>query len=467
MWIDCQIWRKENGVDTIIETFEFPEYAPALKFYPRFYHKTDKIGRPIYIEQLGLLNLTQLFSVSTEERMQRNHVHEYERLIKYRLVACSIKSGRHFEQSTIIMDLKNVAISTFASVYGIVKGVSAVAQDYYPEMLGKMYVINAPMLFTGVWTLVKPMLDEATVNKIVILGSNYLPSLLETIDTESVPRFLGGTCSDCPEGCEHSDIGPWNDGSVEGYPKPEFERFALTYTAADIYRHVKNPFAGPIDVVKVTIREHGFFGLYRGLSALVLGTASKAGVRFLVFDQIKAVLADKDGKVTGGRMMLAGLGAGAMREYLLYKYIFDTGRTKLIQDQNLKAPRFKGLIHGTKIIIAEQGISGIYQGVTTVIARQGANSAIRLSAYGLMREKLTVHYKGMTIPWYSTFGIGAFAGIITVYTTMPLDVLKTKMQATDARQRYKHTGDCFVKTLKEEGVLAFWKGATPRLGRLI
>ena len=50
---------------------------------------------------------------------------------------------------------------------------------------------------------------------------------------------------------------------------------------------------------------------------------------------------------------------------------------------------------------------------------------------------------------------------------MPLDVLKTKMQSLDAKQNYKHSVDCLMKTVKEEGVLALWKGATPRLGRLI
>ncbi|KAJ3027680.1 UNVERIFIED_CONTAM: cytosolic factor, phosphatidylinositol/phosphatidylcholine transfer protein [Siphonaria sp. JEL0065] len=239
MWIDCEIWRADFGADMILETFEFPEYMAALKFYPRFYHKTDKVGRPIYIEQLGLLNLTQLMSVSTEERMQRNHVHEYERLIRYRMKACSEKAGRHLEQSLVILDLKGIALSTFSSVYGIVRNVSSIAQDYYPEMLGKMFVINAPMLFTGVWTLVKPMLDEATVQKINILGSNYLPSLLECVDAQNLPRFLGGSCNDCKEGCEHSDIGPWNDGSVEGYPKEEYERIGITYGAVDVYRHVK------------------------------------------------------------------------------------------------------------------------------------------------------------------------------------------------------------------------------------
>ncbi|KAJ3076750.1 hypothetical protein HDU98_000630 [Podochytrium sp. JEL0797] len=225
-------------------------------------------------------------------------------------------------------------------------------------------------------------------------------------------------------------------------------------------------FTGPIDVVKQTVKTHGILGLYRGLSALVLGTASKAGVRFLVFDQIKAKLADADGKVSGGRMMIAGLGAGVM-EALIAVTPTETIKTKLIQDQNSATPRFKGLIHGTKIIFAEQGFKGLYQGVTTVVARQGANSAVRLSAYGMMREKVTPRYKGKAIPWYSTFGMGAVAGVITVYSTMPLDVLKTKMQATDARQKYTNSADCLVKTFKDEGVFAFWKGATPRLGRLI
>jgi hypothetical protein len=50
---------------------------------------------------------------------------------------------------------------------------------------------------------------------------------------------------------------------------------------------------------------------------------------------------------------------------------------------------------------------------------------------------------------------------------MPLDVLKTKMQGIEAKQLYSNSIDCLVKTVKNEGVLALWKGATPRLGRLI
>ncbi|KAJ3212149.1 hypothetical protein HDU67_003985 [Dinochytrium kinnereticum] len=239
MWSESEAWRKEYGTDDLKDNFDFPEYPVVKKFYPRYYHKVDKIGRPLYVERFGVLDITQLFSVTSDERMLKNHVYEYEKLVHYRLPACSSRAGRHLEQSCVIMDLKGVSISMFPSVFGLVKQVSTIAQNYYPEMLGKMFIINAPYVFTGVWSVVKPLLDEVTVNKIYLLGSGYKERLLEFIDADCLPESLGGTCR-CEGGCETADIGPWNDGSVEGYPKKEFERFEINYGSGDYERFSKN-----------------------------------------------------------------------------------------------------------------------------------------------------------------------------------------------------------------------------------
>lgn len=53
-----------------------------------------------------------------------------------------------------------------------------------------------------------------------------------------------------------------------------------------------------------TIRTQGITAIYRGLSALIIGTAAKAGVRFFAFDQFKDMLKDKDGRTTGARNVL-------------------------------------------------------------------------------------------------------------------------------------------------------------------
>ena len=86
-----------------------------------------------------------------------------------------------------------------------------------------MYIINAPMLFTSVWYLLTPLMDEVTYKKITILGSDYQKELSKVIDAQNLPEMYGGTCK-CQNGCTISDLGPWSDRSVSGYPKDEFEK---------------------------------------------------------------------------------------------------------------------------------------------------------------------------------------------------------------------------------------------------
>ena len=46
-------WRKDFEVEKLMVSFRFPEIKQVLEIYPTFYHKTDRNGRPIYIERLG------------------------------------------------------------------------------------------------------------------------------------------------------------------------------------------------------------------------------------------------------------------------------------------------------------------------------------------------------------------------------------------------------------------------------
>jgi len=47
-------------------------------------------------------------------------------------------------------------------VSSLIKHASKIGQDYYPEQLGQLMIVNAPMLFTGVFAIVKAWLDEKT-----------------------------------------------------------------------------------------------------------------------------------------------------------------------------------------------------------------------------------------------------------------------------------------------------------------
>ncbi|KID91756.1 Sec14 cytosolic factor, partial [Metarhizium majus ARSEF 297] len=210
MFVDTEKWRKETKLDETVPIWDYPEKPEIAKYYKQFYHKTDKDGRPIYIETLGGIDLTAMYKISTADRMLTNLAVEYERLADPRLPACSRKVGNLLETCCTVMDLKGVTVTKVPSVYSYVRQASVISQNYYPERLGKLFLINAPWGFSTVWSVVKGWLDPVTVKKIHILGSGYQSELLKHIDQESLPVEFGGTCT-CEGGCENSDAGPWHD----------------------------------------------------------------------------------------------------------------------------------------------------------------------------------------------------------------------------------------------------------------
>ncbi|ORX61637.1 mitochondrial carrier [Hesseltinella vesiculosa] len=259
-------------------------------------------------------------------------------------------------------------------------------------------------------------------------------------------------------------------GGIEGvvtYPT-EYVKTRLQLQAGGSLAAGEIRFKGPVDCLVQTVRHHGIGAIYTGVSALAIGNAAKAGVRFLTYDQIANLLRDEDGKLTSGRSLLAGLGAG-MTEAALVVTPSETIKTKMIHDRNSGQPRYHGLVHGTKTIIKEEGMGGVYRGLGPVMARQGANSAVRFTSYNYIKGLMQQHRgdDASPLPTTHTFFAGALAGIITVYSTMPLDVVKTRMQGLDARSLYKNSFDCLIKVVKANGFFSLWKGTTPRLTRLI
>ncbi|KAJ8697755.1 cytosolic factor, phosphatidylinositol/phosphatidylcholine transfer protein [Pleurotus ostreatus] len=209
MLVNAEKWRKEFGVDDIAENFDFKEGSEVNKYYPQYYHKTDKDGRPVYVEQLGKLDIKALYAITTPERLLKRLVHEYEKNEHDRFPACTKQIGHPIETSCTILDLKGVSLTSFYSVKDYVMQASSVGQDRYPETMGRFYLINAPWGFTTVWSFIKPWLDEVTVAKISILGSSYSSELLKQIPAENLPKEFGGLCT-CSGGCSSSDAGPWN-----------------------------------------------------------------------------------------------------------------------------------------------------------------------------------------------------------------------------------------------------------------
>ncbi|KAI7842782.1 hypothetical protein COHA_003528 [Chlorella ohadii] len=204
-------WREENGIDTILTDFHFEERDAFLALYPQGYHKTDKMGRPVYIQHLGAIKIKQLAEITTEDRMIRFHVQEYERCLKYIFPSCSKKAGKHIDQTFAIMDVKGVGLKHLTGdVKSMLSRITETDQNNYPETLGKTVIINAPTVFKMIWAMVRPMLDVRTQAKIEVAPSDYMKVLLRYVDAENIPEYLGGKS----KGSLIDDVGPWKDPQI-------------------------------------------------------------------------------------------------------------------------------------------------------------------------------------------------------------------------------------------------------------
>ncbi|CCE83557.1 Piso0_004136 [Millerozyma farinosa CBS 7064] len=256
-------------------------------------------------------------------------------------------------------------------------------------------------------------------------------------------------------------------GAVEGVITYPFE---FAKTRLQLVDKSSNASKNPLVLIYTVAKKQGISSLYTGCPAFVVGNTVKASVRFLGFDSIKKLLADKDGKLSGPRGVLAGLGAGLL-ESVIAVTPFEAIKTGLIDDKQTAKPKYQnGLVSGTVKLCKDMGFKGIYSGVVPVSLRQASNQAVRLGSYNAIKtmvQQTTGTKPNEPLSSAATFLVGSFAGIITVYTTMPIDTVKTRMQALGADKLYSSTLNCFVRVFKDEGLLTFWKGATPRLGRLV
>jgi len=213
---NCQHWRKtvgEKGIDKLheeINPFDYPGRGEVLKHWAMFVHKTDKQGRPVSVQIFRELNLPELYKHITPEKHWDAICVNADNLTREILPSSSRAAGRHIGTAFVITDLKGFTLSQFWQVKSLARSSFQISQDYFPETMGRLAIINAPSSFTFIWNVVKRWLSKETQEKIDILGVDYRDRLLELIDAENLPAILGGSCQ-CKEGCDASGAGPWMD----------------------------------------------------------------------------------------------------------------------------------------------------------------------------------------------------------------------------------------------------------------
>lgn len=119
-------------------------------------------------------------------------------------------------------------------------------------------------------------------------------------------------------------------GGIEGfctYPA-EFAKTRLQLQSRSTIGSSIQINKNPLKLLRDVIKNDGFFAIYAGCSAMVIGNTWKAAVRFLTFDQVRNMFKDSKGNISAIGGIFAGFSAGLI-ESLVAVTPFETIKTAL------------------------------------------------------------------------------------------------------------------------------------------
>lgn len=169
-------WRDEFGVEQVLRQGEAGIEGNLLRSGKVYTWGEDREGRVVFY---------------LRARLHDKYKQSLAQSIRH--MVWTLETGRwlrrHDEQLvTVVVDLQRVTLASLE--LPLVKYLLLCLQDYFPEILGRCLIVNAPWMFWSFWTLVKGLLDPVVAAKISFIKKE---ELTDYIDPHCIPRdFMGG-----------------------------------------------------------------------------------------------------------------------------------------------------------------------------------------------------------------------------------------------------------------------------------
>ncbi|CAL9104947.1 unnamed protein product [Musa textilis] len=217
----------------------------------------------------------------------------------------------------------------------------------------------------------------------------------------------------------------------------------------------------PIDTIKTRLQAaHGgskiyWRGLYSGLAGNLAGVLPASAIFVGIYEPTKQkLLRVFPENLSAFAHLTAGAIGGAASSLIRVP-------TEVVK-QRMQTGQFTTAPNAVRLIVAKEGIRGLYAGYSSFLLRDLPFDAIQFCIY----EQIRIGYKiaarrELNDPENAI--IGAFAGAITGAITTPLDVMKTRLMVQGSANQYKGILNCAQTILREEGPAAFLKGIGPRV----
>lgn len=222
-------------------------------------------------------------------------------------------------------------------------------------------------------------------------------------------------------------------------------------------------YAGTLDCAKTTIVKEGFLGLYKGMGAPIVGVTPMFAICFFGFGVGKRLQQKHpEEELSLIQLFNAGMLAGVFTTAIMTPGERIKCLLQIQQASGEKNVKYSGPIDCTKKLYKEGGIRSIYKGTAATLLRDVPASGMYFMTYEWLQRLLTPAGKSRNdLSPLRTLFAGGMAGIFNWMVAIPPDVLKSRLQTAPEGTYPNGIRDVFRHAMKEEGIRALYKGATP------
>lgn len=225
-------------------------------------------------------------------------------------------------------------------------------------------------------------------------------------------------------------------------------------------------YRGMLGTMRTVAAEEGMGALWKGITPGVHRQVLFGGLRIGMYEPVKNFYVGEDhvGDVPLQLKIAAGLTTGALGIMVAS----PTDLVKVRMQAEGKLPpgtpkKYPSALSAYRIIVKEEGVAALWTGLTPNVMRNSIINAAELASYDQFKQ--TFLGVGMKDDVFTHIASALGAGLVACTVGSPVDVVKSRVMG-DSVGKYKGFVDCCVKTLAQEGPMAFYGGFLPNFARL-
>lgn len=220
-------------------------------------------------------------------------------------------------------------------------------------------------------------------------------------------------------------------------------------------------------------KEEGVQRLWQGVTPAIYRHIVYSGCRMSFYELIRDQLLGRnpDGTFAFWKAAIGGLVAGALAQFLASPTDLIKVQMQMEGRRRLegKPVRVRNSWHAFTTIAREGGVKGLWKGWVPNVQRAALVNLGDLTTYDTAKHLILTKTPLNDNPVTHTLA-SACSGLVSAILGTPADVVKTRMMnqhyIKGRGQLYSSSFDCLLKTTRNEGVIALYKGFIPIWARM-